>query len=87
MGEAEGEGLGGRAGWEQAGSGPVGEGSTRASTGGGLQRRLHTCFQALVSSHPISHFSHFVFYNFPFFLTDFSTKFDFVSTLLLGKLH
>lgn len=36
---------------------------------------------------PISHFSHFVFYNFPLFLTDFSTKFDYISTLLLGKLH
>lgn len=32
-------------------------------------------------------FSRFVFYNFPLFLTDFSTKFDFVSTLSLGKLH
>lgn len=36
---------------------------------------------------PSSHFSRFVFYNFPLFLTDFSTKFDFVSTLSLGKLH
>lgn len=29
----------------------------------------------------------FVLHNFPPFLTDFSTKFDFVSTLSLGKLH
>ena len=65
--------------------GPTG---VRAGGGGSLQRRLHTSSHALVSSlPPVSHFSHFVFYNFPFFLTDFSTKFDSVSTLLLGKLH